>query len=187
PVVVNCAGPWVDRLRVMAEVADDRPRILRTTKGIHCLLPRMTERAVYLPADDDRMIFVIPWRDFSLVGATDTDFDGDPDRLWATRGEGTYLLAAVAKALPDPRVALGNVVYTYSGVRPLSFEPGGTASKVSRQHKVIAEGPGQRFLSVTGTKLTCFRSLAQEVGDRVMHALGRRAPSLTAGRALDGM
>ena len=185
-VIVNCAGPWVDRLREMAGVADERPRILRTTKGIHCLLPRMTERAVYLPTEDDRMIFVIPWRDFSLVGTTDTDFDGDPDRLWATRDEVTYLLAAVAKVFPDRRVALENVAYTYAGVRPLSFEEGASESKVSRQHKVIAEGPDKRFLSVTGTKLTCFRSLAEEVGDRVMRAIGRRAPSRTARRTLDG-
>jgi len=185
-VIVNCAGPWVDRLREMAGVADERPRILRTTKGIHCLLPRMTERAVYLPTEDDRMIFVIPWRDFSLVGTTDTDFDGDPDRLWATRDEVTYLLAAAAKVLPDRRVALENVAYTYAGVRPLSFEEGASESKVSRQHKVIAEGPDGRFLSVTGTKLTCFRSLAEAVGDRVMRALGRRAPSRTARRTLDG-
>jgi len=185
-VIVNCAGPWVDRLREMAGIADERPRILRTTKGIHCLLPRMTERAVYLPTEDDRMIFVIPWRDFSLVGTTDTDFDGDPDRLWATRDEVTYLLAAAAKVLPDRRVALENVAYTYAGVRPLSFEEGASESKVSRQHKVIAEGPDGRFLSVTGTKLTCFRSLAEKVGDRVMRALGRRAPSRTARRTLDG-
>jgi glycerol-3-phosphate dehydrogenase len=186
-VIVNCAGPWVDRLRAMAGVAEERPRIVRTTKGIHCLLPRMTDRAVYLPAGDDRMIFVIPWREFSLVGTTDTDFDGDPDRPWATRDEVTYLLAAVTKVLPDRRVALDNVVYTYAGIRPLSFEPGASATRVSRQHKVVPEGPDQRFLSVTGTKLTCFRSLAQDVGDRVMRVLGRRAPSLTARRTLDGL
>jgi glycerol-3-phosphate dehydrogenase len=58
-VIVNCTGPWVDRLREMAAVADERPRVLRRTKGIHCLLPRITDRAVYLSTDDDRMIFVI--------------------------------------------------------------------------------------------------------------------------------
>jgi glycerol-3-phosphate dehydrogenase len=187
PVIVNCAGPWVDGLRELAGVAEDRPRVLRTTKGIHCLLPRFTERAVYLPTEDDRMIFVIPWREFSLVGTTDTDFDGDPDRLWATRDEVTYLLAAVAKALPDPRVTLANVVYTYAGVRPLSFDGEATASRVSREHKVIPEGPEGRFLSVTGTKLTCFRSLAEDVGDRVMRMLGRNAPSRTARLGLDGL
>jgi glycerol-3-phosphate dehydrogenase len=190
-VIVNCAGPWVDRLRATARVADRSPKVLRTTKGIHCLLPRMTDRAVYLSTRDDRMIFVIPWRDFSLVGTTDTDFDGDPDRLWATREEVTYLLEEVAKVLPDRRATFENVVYTYAGVRPLSFEPSaaaspGAASRVSRDHAVVPEGPDGRFLSVTGTKLTCFRSLAEDAGDRVMRLLGREEKARTARLTLDG-
>ena len=187
PVIVNCAGPWVDRLRELAGVREAGARVLRTTKGIHCLLPRMTEHAVYLSTADDRMIFVIPWRQFSMVGTTDTDFDGDPDRLWATRDEVEYLLGAVRPALPDPRVTLDQVVYTYAGVRPLAFEEGSSASRVSRDHKVVVEGDGGRFLSITGTKLTCFRSLAEEVGDRVIRALGRRVPSRTAELTLDGL
>jgi glycerol-3-phosphate dehydrogenase len=133
------------------------------------------------------MIFVIPWREFSMVGTTDTDFDGDPDRLFATREEVEYLLDAVRPALPDPRVAFDQVVYTWAGVRPLAFEEGASASKVSRDHKVVVEGPEGRFLSITGTKLTCFRSLAEEVGDRVMSALGRRESSRTAALTLDGL
>jgi glycerol-3-phosphate dehydrogenase len=187
PIVINCAGPWVDRVRGLAGIAPAGGRLLRLTKGIHCLLPRLTERAVYLPAADERMIFVIPWREFSLVGTTDTDFDGDPDRLWATRDEVTYLLAAVRRVLPDPRVTLDNVVYTYAGVRPLSHEEGASASRVSRQHRVVLEGPEGRFMSVTGTKLTCFRSLAEEVGDLVLARLGRSRPSLSASRTLDGL
>ena len=186
-VVVNCAGPWVDRLRELAGVSDAGKRVLRTTKGIHCMLPRMTERAVYLSTADDRMIFVIPWREFSMVGTTDTDFDGDPDRLSATREEVEYLLDAVRPALSDPRVAFDQVVYTYAGVRPLAFEEGAPASKVSRDHKMVVEGPEGRFLSITGTKLTCFRSLAEQVGDRVMSVLGRGEPSRTATLTLDGL
>jgi glycerol-3-phosphate dehydrogenase len=177
----------VDRFRELAGIADAGARILRTTKGIHCLLPRMTERAIYLSTADDRMIFVIPWREFSLVGTTDTDFDGDPDRLWASRDEVAYLLEAVRQALPDPRVAAENVAYTYAGVRPLSWEAGASASRVSREHKVVPEGAEGRFLSITGTKLTCFRSLAEKVGDSVMRALGRAAASRTARLALDGL
>jgi glycerol-3-phosphate dehydrogenase len=183
-VVVNAAGPWVDRIRELAGIRDRGPRLIRTTKGSHCLLPRMTDRAVYLSTRDERMIFMIPWRQFSLVGTTDTDFDGDPDRLRATKGEVTYLLEAVSQAFPDPRVAEANVVYTYAGLRPLTFAAGRSASKVSRQHRVFSEAGG-KFLTITGTKLTCFRSLAEEVGKRVLAALGRRAPSLTARQALD--
>jgi glycerol-3-phosphate dehydrogenase len=187
-VVINAAGPWVDRVRDLAGLTRDTPRVVRATKGIHCLLPRLTERAVYLSSDSDqRMIFVIPWRDFSLVGTTDTDFAGDPDRLWATRAEVEYLLGAVRRALPDPRVSLDHVAYTYSGVRPLAFEEGAAASKVSRDHRVVPEGPEGRFMSITGTKLTCFRSLAEEVGDLVMARLGRHRPSVSARLSLDGL
>ena len=66
PVIVNCAGPWVDRVRELAGVARRRARVVRTTKGIHCLLPRITDRAVYVSGEDERMVFVIPWREFSL-------------------------------------------------------------------------------------------------------------------------
>jgi len=184
-VVVNATGPWVDDVRAHAGITERGGRILRRTKGIHCLLPRMTDHAIYHSTSDDRMIFVIPWRDFSLVGSTDTDFEGDLDRVHATRDEVDYLLAEVRKALPDPRVRAGEVVYTYAGVRPLSFEEGKRASDVSRAHRVVSEADG-RFLSITGTKLTCFRSLAQQLGDQVVRTLGRGGASRTARLTLDG-
>ena len=168
-IVVNASGPWVDDIRALAGVSE-RGRLLRRTKGIHCLLPRMTERAIYHATHDDRMIFVIPWREFSLVGTTDTDFDGDPDRVWATRDEVDYLLGEVRRALPDPRVRAEEVAYTYAGVRPLSYEEGRRASDVSRAHRIVAEERG-RFLSITGTKLTCFRSLAEQLGGYVPEGL----------------
>ncbi len=184
-IVVNATGPWVDQLREFARVSDRGPRILRRTKGVHCLLPRLTERAIYHSTGDDRMIFVIPWREFSLIGATDSEFDGDLDRLHATADEVNYLLDEVYKVLPDPRVSPKEVVYTYAGVRPLSYEKGKRASEVSRAHQIVTEERG-RFLSITGTKLTCFRSLAAQLGDQVMRTLGRSGPGRSDRIALDG-
>jgi glycerol-3-phosphate dehydrogenase len=178
----------VDRVRARAGVEDHGARILRTTKGAHLLLPRLTDRALYLATDDDRLVFVIPWREFSLVGTTDTDYAENPDRVWATRADVQYLLEAARRLLTDPRITEANVVYSYAGVRPLTFD-GGTgkrASAVSRQHRVVAEGTDGRFLSVTGTKLTCFRSLAEQVGAAVARRLGRGGPSDTGRIALDG-
>ena len=184
-IVVNATGPWVDDVRAQAGIAERGRRILRRTKGIHCLLPRLTDRAIYHTTRDDRMIFAIPWREFSLVGSTDTDFDGNPDRVYATRDEVDYLLAEIRKPLRDPRLHADAVVYTYAGVRPLSFEEGTRASDVSRAHRIVSEARG-RFLSITGTKLTCFRSLAQQLGDQIVRTLGRGAPSRTARLTLDG-
>jgi glycerol-3-phosphate dehydrogenase len=185
-IVVNAAGPWVDQVRERAGVGERGRRIVRTTKGIHCLLPRLTERAVYHGTRDDRMIFVIPWREFSLVGSTDTDFAGDLDRVWATRDEVDYLLAEVRRVVPDRRVTAEHVVYTYAGVRPLTYEAGARPSEVSRVHRIVAE-EGGRFLSITGTKLTCYRSLAARLGDQVLATLHRREPSRSARMTLDGL
>src|SRR5512136_358029 len=166
-VVVNATGPWADQVRRLAGVDGGR-RCVRTTKGIHLLLPRITDHAVYIAAKrDDRMFFVIPWQQFTLVGTTDTDFKGDLDRLAATREEVQYLLHETQRVFPSAGMREEDICYTYSGVRPLSFEEGKSASAVSRAHKVIPEGESGTFLSITGTKLTCFRSLAEEAVDQV--------------------
>ena len=101
-VLVNAAGPWVDRIRARAGIEDRGERILRTTKGAHILLPRLTERAIYLATADDRLVFVIPWREFSLVGTTDTDYTESPDRVWATKADVRYLLEAAGRLLERP-------------------------------------------------------------------------------------
>jgi len=185
-VVVNAAGPWVDRVRRLARVDRGR-RCVRRTKGIHLLLPGMTGHAVYIAAKrDERMFFVIPWRGFSLVGTTDTDFEGDLDRLAATREEVQYLLTETQRVFPTARAREDEIAYTYAGVRPLAFGEGKSASAVSREHQVIPEGVDGTFLSITGTKLTCYRSLAEVAVDRAGRLLGRPVPCRTHGLALDG-
>ncbi|MFA5026879.1 MAG: FAD-dependent oxidoreductase, partial [Candidatus Methylomirabilota bacterium] len=146
-----------------------------------------TSHAVYIAAKrDDRMFFVIPWRQFTLVGTTDTDFAGDLDRLAATREEVLYLMQETRRVFPGAQMRDEDVAYTYAGVRPLSFEEGKSASAVSRAHRVVPEGEGGSFLTITGTKLTCFRSLAEEAVDAVGRLLGRPAPCRTHRLALDG-
>ncbi len=185
-VVVNATGPWADEVRRLAGVDEGR-RCVRTTKGIHLLLPRVTDHAVYIAAKhDDRMFFVIPWQQFTLVGTTDTDFQGDLDRLAATREEVQYLMRETQRVFPAAGMRDEDIYYTYAGVRPLSFEEGKSASAVSRAHKVVHDGDGGTFLSITGTKLTCFRSLAEEAVDEVGRLLDRPAPCRTHRLALDG-
>jgi glycerol-3-phosphate dehydrogenase len=185
-VVVNATGPWGDQVRRLAGVDGGR-RCVRTTKGIHLLLPHITDHAVYIAAkQDDRMFFVIPWQQFTLVGTTDTDFSGDLDRLAATREDVQYLMHETQRVFPTARMREEDIYYTYAGVRPLSFEEGKSASAVSRAHKVVPEGDGGSFLSITGTKLTCFRSLAEDAVDQVGRLLGRPAPCRTHRLALDG-
>jgi glycerol-3-phosphate dehydrogenase len=90
------------------------------------------------------------------------------------------------RVFPTARMREEDIHYTYAGVRPLSYEEGKSASAVSRAHKVVPEGDGGTFLSITGTKLTCFRSQAEEAVDRVGRLLGRPEPCRTHRLALDG-
>jgi glycerol-3-phosphate dehydrogenase len=186
-VVVNAGGPWVDEVRHLPAGSDGPKALLRRTKGIHLLVPRLAEQALYAAARRDaRMFFVIPWREFSLVGTTDTDFDGDLFRLAATREEVAYLLAETRRLFPRRGLAEADIVYAYAGVRPLAHAEGKPASAVSREHRLVPEGQGGTLLSIVGTKLTTYRSMAAEVVDRVGRLLGRPAPCRTHVVPLEG-
>ncbi len=171
-VVVNATGVWLDGLRSKTPATPS----LRPTKGIHIFLPRKkvgNREAVVLNARrDGRMLFVLPWGSLTLVGTTDTDFTGDPDRVVPTADDVAYLLEAVNDAFPQAHVASSDVVSAYAGLRPLIRE--GKAkeeSDVSREHEVFDDADG--LLSVAGGKLTTHRAMAEEVVDRVCARSGR--------------
>ncbi len=182
-VVVNATGVWLDRLRSKPQGAPT----LRPTKGIHIFVPRKKlghREAVVLNARrDGRMLFVLPWGTLSLVGTTDTDFQGNPDRVVPSADDVAYLLEAVNEAFPSGRVGLEDVVSAYAGLRPLIRE--GEAeeeSDISREHEIFDDPDG--LLSVAGGKLTTHRAMAEEVVDRVCDRLGRRIPCTTRDASL---
>lgn len=175
-VVVNATGVWLDRLR-------SAPRAtLRPTKGIHIFLPRKkvgNREAVVLSAKrDGRILFVLPWGTLTLVGTTDTDFSGDPDRVLPDAADVAYLLDTVNESFPEAHVGPADVVSAYAGLRPLVRE--GTPkdeSDVSREHEVFEDEDG--LISVAGGKLTTHRAMAEEVVERVCARLGRALPCRT--------
>jgi len=181
-VVVNAAGPWVDEVRRL-----DEPRaepLLRRTKGAHVVVPRHrlgNNYAVTLTSPiDGRVMFVLPWRDQSYIGTTDTDQEGSPDDVRATGDDIVYLLRSANAFFPQARLAPGDVVSTWAGLRPL-LAPArkAAASEVSREHRVVESPSG--LITIAGGKLTTFRVMAQDVVDRAagrLHELdGRpRAP-----------
>ncbi len=170
-VVVNASGPWLDR--VGALTGDWVPR-LRPTRGSHLLVPRLAGggEALYLSTDrDDRMFFVIPWGELSLIGTTDLDDGNPPEEVAITTGEVDYLLGEAARHFPGTRLCGGDVVSSFAGIRPLLAGRPGQASAVSREHALF-ESPGG-LISIGGGKYTTYRSMAVEVADRVMARLGR--------------
>lgn len=185
--IVNAAGPWSDEVTRMADPSAKRR--LRLTKGVHILLPR--ERLGHIRAlvlrtpEDRRVFFAVPWGPLSLVGTTDTDFEGSPSEPVAQAQDVRYLLKAVASYFPGCDLTKDDVVNAYAGLRPLMRVEGVAPSAVPREHEVTV-GPGG-FVSVIGGKLTTYRRMAAQVVDEAALCVGLKPRrSSTARRPLPG-
>jgi len=173
-VVVNATGAWGDRVCALDET--DAPQKLQLTKGVHIVVPRgraMTNNAlpIFSPTDK-RMMFVVPRRQFALIGTTDTYYHEDLDFPFATREDVEYILEGASETLPRSHLDMGDIISTYAGLRPLVMGDGGddvTASKVSREHRIYQSRSG--LLTIAGGKLTTGRSMAEEVVDMAARKL----------------
>jgi glycerol-3-phosphate dehydrogenase len=161
-LVINAAGPWGDGIRLM--LPDGRRR-LRPTKGVHILLPRGrigNRNAVVMRSPrDDRIVFALPWHEYTIVGTTDTDYAGDPDAVGTDIEDVEYLLEATNRTFPQAHVTREDVVSSFAALRPLLGRHGVPESEVTRDYKVIVETPG--LLSIIGGKLTTYRRMAERV------------------------
>lgn len=190
-VVLNVAGPWIDRW--LSDTPRPQPRLNGGTKGSHLIVddfPGAPSDVVYYESQrDGRLVLVIPWLGRQLIGTTDIRFERDPGEARCDIGEVEYLLEEVNALVPEARLGLADVRYTYSGVRPLPYVPDKAESSVPRSHQLhdhAADGlPG--LVTVVGGKLTTYRQLAQDAVDDVFRRLGRPAPRCpTTGRCLPG-
>ena len=171
--VVNATGPWTDALRRMEDPAA-RP-MLRLTAGAHIVVRREqvgnTHAVLFTSRVDGRVLFVLPWGDVTYIGTTDTDHEGPPEAVRASRADVLYLLRSVNALFPHAHLAARDVLATWSGVRPLlAGDPDAPPSAVSREHRVVT-GPGG-MITVAGGKLTTYRRMGAEVVDAVVRQLG---------------
>ncbi len=182
-VLINAAGPWIDDVRKAASL--DHARIINPTKGIHLVLPKLTEQALFVASRDGRMFFIIPFGACSLIGTTDTKYGGDLDEVHAYADEVNYLLTESRRVLPGLALNREAILYTYAGIRPLAFA-GDDESRISRKHRVVREGRSGRIITIAGGKLTTYRGMAQDAVDMACKALGVRAACVTARKPLAG-
>ena len=185
-VVINATGPWSDEVRALA----GEPRILKPTKGIHIVVDAArlpVKHALMMNSPrDKRAVFCIPWGlGRTVVGTTDTFFDGSPDKLEPTKEDVTYLLETANSYFPQASLVEDDVLSTWSGLRPLlkPDDEGAGASAVSREHEIY-DSPG--FVTIAGGKLTTFRLMAAQVVDKAITQLDVTTRSTTATRPLPG-
>ena len=201
--MVNAGGPWTgeflrDRARVQSA------RSLRLVKGSHIVVKKLFDHdhAYIFQNPDKRIIFAIPYEgDFTLIGTTDVEIGGAPDSARIDQSEIGYLCEQASRYFIRP-VLPADVVWTYSGVRPLLDDESGDASAVTRDYllefdetRPATSGGGSAalwganpapLLSVWGGKITTFRKLAEEAADLLVERLGERRPAWTESALLPG-
>ena len=188
-VVVNATGPWTDALRRLDDPA--AAPLLRPTKGVHLAVPRRRVGNVgaltMTSPIDGRILFVLPFGDVTVIGTTDTDYEGEPADAWPTSADVVYLLRSANAFFPDARLGAEDVIAAWAGLRPLLKTGTDVATvAVPREHRIAASPSG--LLTIAGGKLTTFRAMAAELVDTVarrLHRLdGRRVPARSPTAAL---
>jgi glycerol-3-phosphate dehydrogenase len=180
-VLVNAAGPWVGS--VLTDVLRlEAPAPVRLVQGSHVVVRRLHEhdRCYIFQNADGRIVFAIPYQsDFTLIGTTDLDYQGDPADVKITADEIAYLCSSVSEYFAKPVLA-EDVVWTYSGVRPLYDDGANEAKAATRDYVFELDLPGGApLLSIYGGKITTYRRLAEE-------ALQKLAPYLKGTKAKEG-
>ena len=188
-VLVNATGPWaVQFLDQVAKVGHDHA--LRLVKGSHIVVPRMFEHdhAYIFQQPDRRIVFAIPYEhEFTLIGTTDLDYRSDPATPHIDDEETRYLCDAVNRYFKRS-ISPADVVWSYSGVRPLLDDEEGNASEVTRDYLLeLDQQGGAALLNVFGGKLTTYRKLAEEAMDRLAPLFPTASEAWTAkGHPLPG-
>jgi glycerol-3-phosphate dehydrogenase len=178
--VINATGPWTDRT-IAATGVEDATDLLRPTKGMHIVVRRerlpVNHAVVCFHPRDGRVLFAIPWGDCTYVGTTDTDFEGDPADISATRADVDYLIETLDHYFPEASITLDDVHCTWAGLRPLMRPPEKTGkemdeSAVSREHRIVVGQDG--LITIAGGKLTTYRLMSKEVVDTAVKLLRLR-------------
>ena len=171
--LVNAAGPWAAQF-LSDHAHGGARRSLRLIKGSHIVVRKRFDHdhAYIFQNPDKRIIFAIPYeRDFTLIGTTDVEHHGPIGEARIDDSEIAYLCEQASRYLERP-VHPSDVVWSYSGVRPLLDDESGDPSAVTRDYALELDASQAPLLSVWGGKITTFRKLAEEAADQVAMALG---------------
>lgn len=190
-MVVNAAGPWVSDMLQRSGIGQDDDNLPKTrlVKGSHIITERLFDgdQSYILQQSDGRICFAIPYEDnYTLIGTTEEDYNDDPYQAGLSDDEMTYLVAAY-NGYFSRKISKDDVLWSYSGVRPLFDDGDADATSVTRDYKLYMHpGCDAPLLSIFGGKLTTYRVLAEDVLETLLHLDNRYAPRWTADEPLPG-
>ena len=187
-MLVNAGGPWVEDV-IRAKIGLNTTEGVRLVRGSHIIVPRKAgqEKCYFFQGADGRIIFAIPYEeDYTLIGTTDEEHGDADERPVCTPGEIDYLCDFVSGYLKEP-VRPEDVVWTYSGVRPLYDDGASSASAATRDYVLkVNRTAGGPVLNIFGGKITTYRKLAESALGEVDGVLGQKTEGWTAGVPLPG-
>lgn len=191
-LVINAAGPWIDLANQSLGRETD---FIGGTKGSHLVLDHpelhaaLQGKEFFFENNDGRIVLIFPLEDKVLVGTSDLYID-DPDEARCTEEEVDYFITMLAIVFPDIEVRREQIVFRFSGVRPLPASDAARAGQVSRDHSIetLPPGDGLEFpiWSLVGGKWTSFRAFGEEVADKALDFLARDRYQSTRGLAIGG-
>lgn len=177
--VVNCLGPWSNLLLVNNSLG---PRVEAINdKGSHLLVSDMGMKCgLFLTSMiDQRVVFALPWKGYTLLGTTEEQYYGDPDRIKVEEREVDYILNSCNYYF-QKKVSSQDVISSFTGLRWLVAKQRGDISAYSRESELGEhESNSGLLITVYGGKLTSYRSLAEKIGDRITKHFGDQSPSQT--------
>ncbi|MCX7645759.1 MAG: glycerol-3-phosphate dehydrogenase [Rhodobacteraceae bacterium] len=185
--LVNAGGPWVEDV-VRRTVRLNTSEHVRLVRGSHIVTRRLFDhdRCYFFQGEDGRIIFAIPYeQDFTLIGTTDKDHDGDPKSAVCTPEEQDYLCSFASQYFARP-VTRADIVWTYSGVRPLYDDGSKSATAATRDYVLSLDTNGPPLLNVFGGKITTYRRLAEAAVARLAPFFPSASGPWTAGVPLPG-
>lgn len=178
-LLINAAGPWIDFANRALGVST---RFIGGTKGSHLVLDHpvlreaIGEHEFFFENKDGRIVLIFPLYDKVLIGTSDIPIE-NPDEARCTEEEIVYFLEMIGRVFPNVKVSREQIVFQFSGVRPLAFSSAKTTGQITRDHSVqVLEGPwtGLAFpvYSLVGGKWTSYRAFSEEVTDKTLEYLG---------------
>lgn len=178
-VVLNASGPWADRTLASLGL-EGRSPLFRPSRAMNLVTRAvLKDVAVGFTSRRNQVLFVIPWREFSLIGTTHAAYDGEPDAIEAREEDVRELLEEINHAYPEAHLARQDVRLVHRGILPAAANANGsrvTLVKRYRIHDHRAEGISG-LLSMVGVKYTTARDVAEKAVDRVFEQLGQSHPS----------
>ena len=187
-VIVNASGPWVDKTLDLDEEHDSRYST-RLVKGSHIVVPKIFDHpyTYIFQNPDNRILFAVPYeQNYTLLGTTDMEIEGEPGSIEIDNTEIEYICNAVSEYFKKP-VKADDVIWSYSGVRPLYDDASANASKVTRDYKLdLDTRKNTPVLSVYGGKITTYRKLADQAVDMLTGHLDIQKSDWTQSTHLPG-